>query len=253
MDMDIGSLVSPTRLALTITCVVFALATVRALRGRDAEERSRHAPAMRPLLGWLALAGLPALVLGAPSLVSVALALLPLGVAAGLLAAILGLAHAPTRRAFDALDDGQVRTLLGYRAIFGAFLFAGAALGLLPPVFAWTAGLGDLVVGWLAHAAPGSLGRNGSRGWRLLVHGVGLLDLVEVVILAMAVVRPWVIEQGSLGPPMVLPWIGVPLMLALNLHGLRRAIADGSARQIDEQSTTQHAAPERIAAGTARA
>lgn len=253
MDIDIDSLVGPTRSALAITCVVFAIACARSLRGRDAEERAGHAPALRALGVWLLALGLPALVLGLATFTPLALTLLPIGVGVGLVAMVAGLFHAPMRRAFDALDDGQVRTLLGYRAIFGAFLFAGAALGLLPPVFAWTAGLGDLVVGWLAHAVPGSLGRDGSRGWRLLVHGVGLLDLVEVVILAMAVVRPWVIEQGSLGPPMVLPWIGVPLMLALNLHGLRRAIADGSARQIDEQSTPQHAAPERIAAGTARA
>ncbi len=248
MDMDVGSLVSPTRMALAITCVVFAFACVRALRGRDADEHASHRPALRPLGLWLVALGLPALVLSTMSFTPLTLLLLPVGVFLGLFSMIAGLFHAPTRRAFDALDDGQIRTLLGYRAIFGAFLFAGAALELFPPVFAWTAGLGDLLVAWLAHAAPGSLARGGSRGWRLLVHGWGLLDLVEVVVMAMAVVRPWIAEHGSLGPPMVLPWIGVPLMLALNLHGLRRAIADGAARQASDD-----AGVDRVATGAARA
>lgn len=251
MDADLASLVAPARLALTLTCLVFAFATVRALRGRDADERARHAPAVPPLVGWLALLGLPALVLSVPALVLVARALLPIGVGVGLLAASLGLLHAPTRRAFDALDDGQLRTLLGYRAIFGAFLFAGAGLELFPPIFAWTAGLGDLLVAWLAHSAPGSLARGGSRGWRLLVHGWGLLDLVEVVVVAMTVVRPWLAEHGSLGPPTVLPWIGVPLMLALNLHGLRRAIADGAADRGDD--VVEAAASGAVSSDAARA
>ena len=248
MDMDIGSLVSPTRLALAITCVVFAFACMRALRGRDADEHASHRPALRPLVFWLVALGLPALALSIVPFSAVTLLLLPIGVFLGLFAMILGLFHAPTRRAFDALDDGQIRTLLSYRAIFGAFLFAGAALELFPPVFALTAGLGDLLGAWLAHVAPGSLGRGGSRGWRLLVHGVGLLDLIEVVVMAMTVVRPWLAEHGSVGPPMILPWIGVPLMLALNLHGLRRAIADGAARQASDD-----AGVDRVATGAARA
>jgi len=248
MDMDIDSLVSPARLALTITCVVFVIACVRALRGRDVREQASHRPALRPPGVWLVPLGLPSLALKVLPFTQVTLLLLPAGVFLGLFAMVLGVSHAPTRRAFDALDDGQIRTLLSYRAIFGAFLFAGAALELFPPVFAWTAGLGDLLVAWLAHVAPGSLARGGSRRWRVLVHGAGLLDLVEVVVMAMTVVRPWLAEQGGLGPPMILPWIGVPLMLALNLHGLRRAIADGAAQEGPEHDGTQ-----RGPAGVARA
>lgn len=250
--MDIESLVSPTRVALSITCVVFAITCVRFLRGRDADERTQHGPALRALSVWLVALGVPALVLSAPAHAPLALTLLPIGAGIGLVAALASLSHTPTRRAFDALDDGQIRTLLGYRATFGAFLFAAAALELVPPVFAWTAGLGDLLVAGLAHVAPGSLARRGSRGWRLVVHGVGLIDLVEVVVLAMVVVRPWLASNGSVGPPLVLPWIGVPLMLALNLHGLRRAIADGRATQRGERAAIEHAATEHAASPLAR-
>jgi hypothetical protein len=224
--LDIASLVTPARIAISISTLTLVLETARGQRGAEGRD-----PAGSRLLALAAAIALPATALSLALIGPFVVTLLPVGVFLGLGLALASHFHAPTRNAFDALSDGQVRTLLGYRAIFGAFLFAGAALELLPPSFAWTAGLGDLVVGWLAHAAPRSLGRGGSRGLRLLVHGVGLVDLLQVVVLAMSVVRPWLAahaEAGApvLGPPLVLPWIGVPLMLALNLHGLRRAIAD---------------------------
>jgi len=60
-----------------------------------------------------------------------------------------------------------------------------------------------------------------NRPWRWLVHGWGALDLIDVAVLGTLVVRPWLIEQQSLGPSMLLPWMAVPLLFALNLHGLR--------------------------------
>ncbi|MFO0709652.1 MAG: hypothetical protein U0353_07415 [Sandaracinus sp.] len=225
-DLDLGSLLGLARVALTLTTLVFALATLRHLaRGEGTR------PVVVVVVGVAALAIATSL---APSRVQ--LVLLPGGVFVGLALALSSLAHEPTRRAFDALDDGAIRALLGYRATFGAFLVAGAALGVFPPIFAWTAGLGDLLVTWLAHLAPGSLARDGARLPRLVVHGVGLLDLAEVVIVAMTIVRPWLFarlehDPTFFGPPLALPWLGVPLMLALNLHGLRalRAHASGVA------------------------
>ncbi len=224
--MDVSELVTPARIALSLTVVGFVVASLLALRGGDTVARIEAAPLVRALAAWAVLAGIPAVVLSHGALVPVGRALLPVGVFVGLALAVASNLWAPARRAFDALGDGEVRSLLGYRATFGAFLFAGAALGLFPPLFAWTAGLGDLAVTWLAHVAPGSLASRGPRGWRFLVHGWGLLDLVEVVVLAMTVVRPWLAEHDSLGPPLLLPWLGVPLMLALNLHGLRRAFSE---------------------------
>lgn len=220
-EPDLTSLVTPARVAVALCVLTLVALNVRALH------RARP-DAARPLLLACVLVGVPATALSIQPMGPLALTLLPIGVFVGLGLAVASVFHAPTREAFESLDDGNVRSLLGYRATFGAFLFAGAALELFPPSFAWTAGLGDLLVGWLAHVATGSLGRGGSRGWRLLVHGVGLVDLVQVVVLAMTIVRPWLAHRAELGelvlgPPLVLPWIGVPLMLAINLHGLRSA------------------------------
>ena len=217
----LASLVAPARIAVGLTVLTLVLITVHGLR--------RARPDGARALSWACVVvGVPATALSMTPFSTFTLLLLPLGVFLGLGLAIGSLFHAPTREAFESLDDGAVRTLLGYRATFGAFLFAGAALDLFPPSFAWTAGLGDLAVGWLAHVAPGSIGRQGARGWRLLVHGVGLVDLLQVVFLAMTVVRPWLVARAELGevvlgPPLLLPWVGVPLMLAINLHGLRSA------------------------------
>src|SRR5262249_16841508 len=138
----------------------------------------------------------------------------------------------PARLAFDRLRDRDVRAISAWRTVFGAFLFAGAGFGLFPPVFALVAGTGDLVAGSLATLSPRSLeaGR-GSPARRLLVHGVGAVDFVDVLAMAFLVVRPWLIETGSPGPSLVLPWVAVPTVLALNLHGLRSALTEGHARE----------------------
>ncbi len=220
-EPDLASLVTPARVAVALSVLTLVALTAHALR------RARP-DGTRALWVAAAVLGVPATVLSMAPMSPLTLVLLPVGVFVGLGLAVASVLHAPTREAFESFDDGAVRSLLGYRATFGAFLFAGAALELFPPSFAWTAGLGDLVVGWLAHVAPRSIGRGGSRGWRLLVHGVGFVDLVQVVFLAMTVVRPWLAVRAEaghvvLGPPLLLPWIGVPLMLAINLHGLRSA------------------------------
>ena len=128
--------------------------------------------------------------------------------------------------AFDGLSDLRVRNLMAYRAIFGAFLFAGAGLGLLPPLFAFVAGGGDLLAGWLAAIAPQLVARGGSRTWSWIVHGWGALDLVDVAVMGTFIVQPWIVRTRSLGPSLLLPWLAVPLLFALNLHGLRRNFAD---------------------------
>lgn len=232
-EPSLVSLVTPARIAVALSVLTLVALTIRALH------RTRPEGA-RALLVVCVVLGVPATALSIQPMGPLALTLLPIGVFAGLGLAVASMFHPPTREAFESIDDGSVRALLGYRATFGAFLFAGAALELFPPSFAWTAGLGDLVVGWLAHVATGSLGRGGSRGWRLLVHGVGFVDLLQVVFLAMTVVRPWLAHHAEvgepvLGPPLVLPWIGVPLMFAINLHGLRSAWRD--APRVDSAAT----------------
>jgi hypothetical protein len=217
-----ADLPAAARVALTVTVLSFVVMTLRALR-RAPDPRARR---------------LVAAVLGAELLVAALFAhtplsalltrLFPVGAAVGAMLAVGSLAYRPTREAFASIDDGDARALLGFRATFGAFLFAFAALGLMPPVFALTAGLGDLAVGWAAMMAPGSLGRGGSRAARVLVHGLGFVDLVQVMMLALTVVVPWSAAHGNAAVMMPLPWVAVPLMLAINLHGLRQALGESS-------------------------
>ena len=98
----------------------------------------------------------------------------------------------------------------------------GAALGLFPTIFAMTAGLGDLLAGWLPVVAKGQLNGPKNKTWRAIVHGWGVLDLLDVAVLGTFVVQPWLVENNSPGPSLLLPWMAVPLLLALNLHGLRK-------------------------------
>lgn len=216
MAIDIPDLVGPARAAISLTAAVCALQFWRALGAR------RSGPLRVALGTWLTAAGAAAFACTHTGLVPGAGRFLPFGVAPGFALAVASLFWAPSREAFDALSDADVRMLMAYRAAFGAFLFAGAALRLFPPIFAMTAGLGDLLAGWLAAAAPTALDRNGPRSWRALVHGWGALDLLDVAALGTFVVRPWLISTGSPGPSLLLPWVAVPLLFALNLHGLRR-------------------------------
>jgi hypothetical protein len=210
-----------------VSAAMTAFDALGALRGRTSEERAQAAPFFRIALAWALLAGAAAVVVSAVGLTP---QLLLVGPVVGVSLAIASLFHAPARRAFDRLRDADVRAISAYRTLFGAFLFAGAGFGLFPPVFALVAGTGDLVAGWLAAIAPRSLAASGSRTWRLVVHGYGTADLVDVLVLVPLVVRPWLIQTGSAGPSLLLPWVAVPVLFATNLHGLRSALTQGNAK-----------------------
>lgn len=213
---EFSSLSSAVRWSVTFTTFALVILCARSL-GRG---RSRLAGPLVPLVAAFmvaaAFAHVPPLTVRVPPL-------FPFGLALGLGAAAVSLLRPGARRAFDALSDGDVRLMLGFRAIYGALLFGMAGVGLIAPAFALTAGLGDLAVGWLALVVPHPLDATGPRSWRLLVHGIGLLDLMQVVVLAVTVVRPWSAQHGDVTTTMTLPWVAVPLMMALNLHGFRQA------------------------------
>lgn len=222
------------RVSVALTVLAFAVATRRALvRSAVAHERTSvgratwaitlpfalalaasHLESMRAFFTRIALPGVP---------------LAMLLVVGG------SFAHGPTRRAFARLEDHASRELLGYRAMFGAFLFALAAVGHVPHLFALSAGLGDLAVGWLAGLTPVRLGAKGSRLATAIVHGVGVVDLVQVVALASTVVIPWSLAHGNAMSTVTLPWVAVPLMMAVNLHGLRFALERTQETEADEE------------------
>jgi hypothetical protein len=208
----------PARVSVTLTSLVFVLVMHRALFRRASPAAAR--------------AG--AVALGAVFVVAAAFAHVPaltatlsftfgIGMVAALVAALATLASRRARAAFDALDDTDVRLLLTFRAIYGALLFALASLGHFPPRFALTAGLGDLAVTWIALSLPARLDVRGPRWARLVAHGFGLADMLMVLYFAVTLVRPWSIAHGNATTTMTLPWLAVPLMLALNAHGVRRA------------------------------
>ncbi len=215
----------PVRGAVTISVLVFVLHVARLLRRSgplDAPARALAAYGVVVLALATALSHLDA---ARPTLMT----LFPPGAALGIAGALWSVASPSLRARFASFDDAGVRGLLAYRALFGALLLAMAALGHLPRSFALSAGLGDLAVGWLALSAPVSLAADArepaSRRWRLLVHGVGLVDVLQVLVLAVTVVRPWSIAHGSATTSMTLPWVFVPFMFAMNLHGIVQVLA----------------------------
>lgn len=219
----------PVRAAVAITSVVFVVVGHRALFRRASSDAARA--------GALIAGG--ALVVGVafshvPVFVDMLGRVFPIGFALGLAAAIASLFHRRARRAFDQLDDAEVRILLSFRAIYGGLLLALGAIGHLPVSFALAAGLGDLAVTWLTFALGARLSADGPRWARALVHGVGLADMVTVVVLAVTVVAPWSAAQGNVTTAVTLPWLAVPFMFALNAHGVRKAargaevVGDGS-------------------------
>jgi hypothetical protein len=220
----------PARLSVTVTTLVFVLVCFRALF-RDTSPTARRLGAGLLTAAFLLSAAFAHI----GPLTDTLAQSFPLGLVLALTVAIGSLFSAPARRAFDRLEDQDVRLLLSFRAIYGALLFALASLGHFPLTFALTAGLGDLAVTWVALTIPANLGREGPVWARLLVHGIGLVDLVMVLFLAATVVRPWSIAHGNATTTMTLPWVAVPLMFAVNAHGVRRAarelaepVGDGS-------------------------
>lgn len=226
MMIETQELVGPARAAISITAIVCALIFWRNLKTENSQRTELSTRFNKYLRIWILLMVVIAGVFSHTNVFGNGADYLPFGVAPGLILAVCSLFWEPACRAFDRLKDTDIRLMMTFRMIFGAFLFAGAGLGLFPPSFAIIAGIGDLLAGWLSTIATGSIAANGSPFWRWLVHGWGAIDLVDVAILGTFVVRPWIIDTGSPGPSMLLPWVCVPLLFALNIHGLRKVFVD---------------------------
>ena len=214
------SFVEPIRYSTSLMALATAALAFRLLaRG----ERSRMLAAAG---AWLILAtGLGLVVthgvrtLPSPVLVP---ALAALGVALGIAALLTS--DLPAR--LTALTDRDWRLLMSTRAAFGALILAAGVTGLFPAAFALPAGIGDIVVAALALVVPGSLAAGGSRAARLVVFGVGLVDFANVLRLMAVVLVPWLVETHSLGISLLLPWVVVPLLVTLNIAGLRQLLAE---------------------------
>lgn len=205
----------PIRGAVTVSVLVFLLHVRRVMFARPATDRPSRLLATYGMVVFVVAAVLSHL----DAARGVLMTAFPIGSAASLVVAGLSFASPELRARFASLDDEGTRALLAYRALFGALLFALAGLGHLPPSFALTAGLGDLLVGWVAALAPTSTPR-----WRAAVHALGLADVLAVMWGAFFVVRPWSIAHGGATTSLSLPWVFVPFMFAMNLHGLLQVL-----------------------------
>lgn len=226
------------RASVTVTTLALVITLHRALRrSSSASLRESGSRAVAVALGvpFAIAAGFAHIALLRDTLMTT----FPIGFGLGIAAALATLAWRTGRAAFDALTDADLRLLLSFRGFYGALLLGLAAIGHMPLGFALSAGLGDLLVAWLALSVPTSLAAHGPRGARLLIHGLGLADIVQVVVLAVLVVRPWSVAHDNAVTSMTLPWVAVPLMLALSAHGLRQAWS--SAKTEPERDRSQPA------------
>lgn len=216
------SLVEPIRFTISLMALVTAGAAWRLL-GRG--ERSRPITAAA---AWLVAAAALGLVVTHVARVLPPTPLIPAIELVGLVACLTAaLSTAGTGR-FTSLDDSGWRLLMATRAAFGALILAAGATGLFPLAFAIPAGVGDIAVAALALAAPGSLAAGGSRLARLVVFGVGLADFANVMRLQFAVLVPWFGTTSTPGISLLLPWVVVPLLVTVNVTGLRLALAERS-------------------------
>src|SRR5438445_2501992 len=148
----------PARASVTVTTLVLVIVAHRALLRRASRGAGR--------VGALALFGaflIAAAFSHVQPLVDTLGRTFPIGFVVALGAAGASLFSARASRAFDDLEDHEVKLLLSFRAIYGALLFALGSIGHFPVGFAVSAGLGDLAVTWLAFAVPARLDTDGPR------------------------------------------------------------------------------------------
>jgi hypothetical protein len=105
------------------------------------------------------------------------------------------------------------------RAYFGGVIVIGGILDLLPWQFALAAGVGDLVVGWVAMLLTQFKRIPKPVLWGFVIFGVA--DLINAGRLGGVMVVPWLVERQLPGFLVMIPLMGVPMMLAAHLQMAR--------------------------------
>ena len=202
--------------AVISACVLcFALDLWR----RTVDAAPRHGRAAGAVLAaWAGSAVLATHVPALGRMIGTVPGLLPVLLIAAIAAPVLAASPADGRRAFDRIPIEDLMTFFYWRAVFGALLLATTAAGRLPAEFGIHAGLGDIAVTMLMVLvlALRSVSDRMARGAVLLWNAIGLLDLVNVLVGAALVARPW-IEQRGLSGQFALQLFGVPIFIALHL------------------------------------
>ena len=154
---------------------------------------------------------------------------LPLGLAAGMpiVLFVLWFSASSGFRRFTLSLNPRVLTLVqSWRIVGYAFLIL-AAYGILPKLFAWPAGWGDIFVGATAPFVALKLAKSSTR-WSFIVWQVlGILDLVNAVALGTlaSFINPTGIATSAMTvlPLSLIPTFLVPLFLILHIICIAQA------------------------------
>jgi hypothetical protein len=209
-SMMIQSLIS-----ISNACIPITLVTIWWAMRRSGREMSP--PLALPIvlgLGlfwaalWVLLPALQPLRLAAPpggQVIAIAISVL----------LFVGLLLVPSMRAFLRQADLRQLLILGpWRIFYGLILLALGVLGGLPPAFFWSAAFGDIAVGlWSLvllrrpTVSPGTL---------VVWNGVGLADLLHVLVLGALSLRGFYLANPDLPLLGLLPLVGVPAFIAVH-------------------------------------
>jgi hypothetical protein len=218
--------------AVTLIAILYGLNRAFADAGWSVSERTRTLRVSAVvLLGWLALS-IALAAMGFYHVEGNALPTIQYGIVPPILIGIFLLWRSESaRRILDAVPQPWLVGVQLYRALGVIFLVLCAG-GHLPALFAWPAGVGDIVVGLLApvvglaYAQAPATASGLVRGWNLF----GILDLI-VALTAGFLTAPSLLQPIAAGPnsdlmtvlPMVLiPVYLVPLSIVLHIASLAK-------------------------------
>lgn len=175
------------------------------------------------LAAWAALALLATHIPAVGRFVGLTPGLQPMLLLAAIAAPVVAAWPASGRGIFDDIPFESLLALFYWRAVFGALLLAAGAVGRLPTDFAISAGVGDIAITLLVVLVLAIRPASGgvSRVPLLLWNTIGFADLVNVLVGAALVVRPWA-EQRGLPGQFGLQLFGVPIFIALHILIFRR-------------------------------
>jgi hypothetical protein len=155
---------------------------------------------------------------------------LAFGLAAGLpiIVFLVWFAASASFREFAMSLNARVLTLVQSLRIEGFVFLVLATYGILPRVFALSAGWGDIAIGATAALAALKLATPARRGSFIIWQILGIADLVNAVLMGTlaSTINPHGIPTGAMTvlPMSLIPTFGVPLFLMLHVICIAQAL-----------------------------
>ncbi len=150
-----------------------------------------------------------------------------LAVSLPIVAFLVWFAASPGFRQFTLSTDPRLLTLVQCWRIAGFVFVVLGAYGLLPPLFAWPAGFGDIFIALTAPFVALLLATPAHRGSFLVWQVLGIADLVNAVALGTlaSVIDPHGIPTSAMTvlPLSMIPTFGVPLLLIVHIVSIAQA------------------------------